>query len=150
MTFARRVFAIAGVYGLVVLTPLLFLEERVGRDMPPPIAHPEHYYGFVGVALAWQVVFLLVSRDPVRHRPIMLAAVLEKLAFGVAVWVLFAQGRVAALQLAPASADLVLAGLFAEAWRRTGGRRAGDAAPTSDGDAPRAVDRSAAPGVDAR
>jgi hypothetical protein len=32
MTLARLVFNIAGVYGLLVLPPLYFLEERIGRD----------------------------------------------------------------------------------------------------------------------
>jgi hypothetical protein len=37
MKFARRIFLIAGVYGLVVLLPMYFLEEKNGRDFPPPI-----------------------------------------------------------------------------------------------------------------
>jgi len=40
MTFARRLFLIAGIYGLIVLLPLYFLEEKTGRDYPPPITHP--------------------------------------------------------------------------------------------------------------
>ena len=35
MTFARRVFRIAAVYGVLVLAPQYFMEERVGRDFPP-------------------------------------------------------------------------------------------------------------------
>ena len=58
MIFAKRVFFIAGVYGILALTPMYFLEDRIGRDFPPPIAHPEHFYGFVGVALAWQMLSL--------------------------------------------------------------------------------------------
>ena len=34
MTFAKRVFLIAGVYGLLVLVPQYFMEERIGRDTP--------------------------------------------------------------------------------------------------------------------
>jgi hypothetical protein len=41
MTFAKRVFLIAGVYGVLVLAPQYFLEARIGRDFPPPITHPE-------------------------------------------------------------------------------------------------------------
>jgi hypothetical protein len=40
MTFARRVFMGAGIYGVVALAPLYFLEERIGRDLPPAITHP--------------------------------------------------------------------------------------------------------------
>ena len=115
MIFARRVFLVAGVYGILALVPMYFFEDRLS----PPLTHPEHFYGFVGVALAWQVLFLILSRDPVRYRPMMVPAVLEKLAFGVAVVVLFLQGRVAAPALGPAAIDLMLAGLFGAAYWRT-------------------------------
>jgi hypothetical protein len=52
LRFARVVFLVAGIYGILVLLPQYFLEERIGIDSPPPITHPEHFYGFVGVALA--------------------------------------------------------------------------------------------------
>ena len=70
MIFARRVFLIAGIYGLLVLLPLYFMEARIGRDQPPAITHPEYFYGFLGVAVSWQVAFLVISRDPVRFRPL--------------------------------------------------------------------------------
>lgn len=38
--FARRVFTVAGVYGILVLVPQYFMEAKVGRDYPPPITHP--------------------------------------------------------------------------------------------------------------
>jgi hypothetical protein len=117
--FARRVFLLAAVYGFLVLVPQYFLEGRIGRDFPPPITHPEHFYGFVGVALSWQVLFVVIARDPVRFRPAMLPAVLEKLAFGGAAVTLFAQGRLHPAILAAGLLDLVLAALFVEARRRT-------------------------------
>lgn len=123
--FARRVFFWAAIYGIAVLVPMYFLEDRLGRDFPPPVSHPEHYYGFVGVALAWQFAFLAISRDVVRYRLLMLPAVLEKLAFALPVLVLFANGRVDAMTLAPALVDLVLAVLFVLAYRAT--RPAADA-----------------------
>src|SRR5262249_23664079 len=79
--FARRVFSIAGWYGLVVMLPNVFLEAKIGRDFPPAITHPENYYGFICVTLAWQVLFLIIARDPVRFRPAMIAAILEKFPF---------------------------------------------------------------------
>ena len=118
--FARRVFTAAGIYGLLVLLPQYFMEARVGRDFPPAITHPEHFYGFIGVALAWQVAFLRLARDPRRHRILMLPAVLEKLAFGVPALVLYLQGRVAAPVLAFGLLDLGLAALFLRAYRVTG------------------------------
>jgi hypothetical protein len=121
MTFARRVFLAAGLYGLLVTAPQLFLEGRTSQEFPPGITHAEFYYGFVGAVLAWQVAFLLIASDPARYRPLMLASLIEKLVFTGAVPVLVAQGRASPLLLAFAAVDLILAVLFFEAWRRTRG-----------------------------
>lgn len=117
-TFARCVFRIAGIYGLLVLTPMLALEERIGREQPPAITHTEYFYGFLGVALAWQVAFLIISRDPARYRPLMPACVLEKAGFAITSTVLFVQGRLAAPVLAGGMIDLVLGALFLTAYLR--------------------------------
>ena len=106
-------------YGVLVLVPQYFMEARIGRDFPPPITHPEHFYGFIGVALAWQLVFFVIASDPVRFRPVMWAAVVEKLAFGLAAIVLFTQQRIAAPILAAGLFDLVLASLFLVALYKT-------------------------------
>ncbi|HEX8652665.1 MAG TPA: hypothetical protein VF708_17755 [Pyrinomonadaceae bacterium] len=119
MRFARRLFLIAGIYGLLVLLPQYFLEAKNGRDFPPAITHPEYYYGFIGVALAWQILFLIVARDPVRYRQMMIPAILEKASFGIAVIVLFLQHRVSSFTLGFAIVDLILAALFAVAYTRT-------------------------------
>jgi hypothetical protein len=119
MKFAKRVFLIAGIYGLIVLVPLYFLEEKTGRDFPPAITHPEYYYGFIGVAVAWQVLFLILAMDPRRYRPMMIPAILEKASFGIPVTFLFAQGRVPFLMLITAVPDLILGVLFAIAYVKT-------------------------------
>jgi hypothetical protein len=118
LRFARYVFRLAGVYGILVLLPQYFMEDRIGRDYPPPITHPEHFYGFVGVALTWQAAYLLISTDPVRFRPFMLLAVLAKASFGIAVLALFLQNRVPFAVLGFSSFDLVLGVLFFSAWLR--------------------------------
>ena len=59
MRFARIVFTLAGMYGIVVLVPPLFLESKFGRDYPPPVTHPEFFYGFFALGIAWQVLFLI-------------------------------------------------------------------------------------------
>ena len=120
MTFARRLFTVAGIYGLVSLLPMYFLEGRLMERVPPALTHPEFYYGFVGVALAWQALFLLVGRDPARLRPVMLPAVLEKLGWGVGVLVLVSQGRIGTFFVPAALIDLLLAALFVVAWRQVG------------------------------
>jgi hypothetical protein len=116
--FARRVYLFAGIYGLVVMLPQYFMEDRIGRDTPPPITHPEHFYGFIGVVIAWQVAFLVIARDPARFRALIPVTVLEKLVFAVPVLILYAQGRVAASVLPFAAIDLVLGALFFLSYRR--------------------------------
>ena len=119
-TFARRVYTTAGIYGLLVMLPQYFLEERIGRTDPPPITHPEHFYGFIGIVVVWQIAFLVIARDPARYRALMPVTVLEKLAFAVPVVLLYMQGRVAAAALPFAGIDLVLGALFLVSWRRAG------------------------------
>ena len=122
-TFAKQVFLFAGVIGLLTLLPQYFMESRIGRDFPPPITHPEHFYGFVGVGVVWQVLFLIISRDPVRLRPAMPAAALEKMSFGVPVIILYLQGRLPAMILGFGLFDLCLGVLFVVSYRRTAGAR---------------------------
>jgi uncharacterized membrane protein YgaE (UPF0421/DUF939 family) len=119
MNFARRLFLIAGIYGLVVLVPQYFLEAKTGNDYPPAITHPEYYYGFVGVGVAWQVLFLVISRDPVRYRAAMIPAILEKLLWGIAVVWLYLQHRASSLLLGFGSIDLLLGALFIFAYMKT-------------------------------
>src|SRR5579864_178411 len=95
MRFAKIVFLVAGIQGFLILTPLYFMEGLVGRKTPPSITHPEYFYGFVGVGLAWQFLFLVLSTDPVRYRPMILPSIAEKVAYGMALIVLYVQGRLA-------------------------------------------------------
>jgi hypothetical protein len=120
MAFARWLFWIAGVYGLVALVPQYFLERKVGVDYPPAITHPEYFYGFLGVAVAWQVAFLIIGQDPLRFRPMMLPSALEKLSFTAAAVTLYVQGRLPSVLLAAGFLDLAFAILFLVAWWRLG------------------------------
>ena len=120
MRFATLVFRGAGIYGLLVLLPQYALEAKHGRDDPPAITHPEFYYGFVGIAVAWQLAFLLIARDPARFRPLMPVAVVEKLAFGLPAVALYLHGRLHWQMLGAGLIDLVLGTLFVLAYRRTG------------------------------
>jgi hypothetical protein len=120
MKFARRLFNIAGIYGLLVLVPQYFMEAKNGRDNPPPITHPEYYYGFIGVAIAWQVLFLILARDPKRYRQMIIPAILEKLSFAIAAFILYAQQRLGTTMLLAASIDLLLGVLFIIAYVKLG------------------------------
>ena len=119
MKFAKVVFWIAGIWGLLVITPLYFMFDLIGRKDPPAITHPGFYYGFVGVALAWQIVFLVIARDPVRLRPMMIPSVLEKFTYGIAVMALVMQGRMHRSDLVFAATDSILGLLFVIAYLGT-------------------------------
>jgi hypothetical protein len=118
MPLAKWIFLIAGAYGVVLVAPTYFLEGRLGEDYPPPITHPEFYYGFVGICLAWQLMYLLIGADPVRYRPVMLLAAAAKTSFIVAVVLLHLEGRVAAAMVGIAAPDALFAVLFVIAWLR--------------------------------
>lgn len=120
--FARRVFTGAGIYGIVCLVPMYAAERTLGTMFPPPITHPEFFYGFTGVALAWQLAFLVIGRDPVRYRALVLPSIVEKIGYGGVTVVLVLLGRTATGLLPTAIIDLVLAALFAESYRRTPAR----------------------------
>ncbi len=115
---ARRLFLIGGIYGLIVLLPLFFLEEAVARTAPPPISHPEYYYGFLGAAATMQLVYLTIAGDPIRFRPLMPIAVVAKLNFVAAVAILFVQGRIESVVLGLPAIDLVIGIAFAWCWLR--------------------------------
>jgi hypothetical protein len=119
MRFARFVFTIAGVWGLLVLTPLYFLHDAVGQQYPPPVTHPDFYFGFIGVAIAWQVAFLVIGRNPVRMRPMMVPAMLEKFGYVATLIVLYAQGRLQFGQAVVAVPDGLLGILFVFAFLKT-------------------------------
>ncbi len=107
-----RLFQVAASYGVIVLLPLYFTVDKMGRDYPPAITHVEFLYGFAGVALAWQVMFFIIARDPQRYRLAMLPGILEKLFWGVTVLLLFLQDRVPGTLMIFGAIDLALAASF--------------------------------------
>ena len=119
MKFAKRVYLIAGIYGLIVMLPQYFLENKNGRDFPPAITHPEYYYGFVGITVAWQVAFLVMSRDPIRYRPLMIPTMLEKASWAFAAIALFLLGKLSVPMFGAGLLDLTLGILFVMAYART-------------------------------
>jgi hypothetical protein len=116
LRFAKIVFLVAGIYGLLILTPGYFMESKIGLETPPAITHPEYFYGFLGVGLAWQVLFLVLSRDPVRYRAMILPSILEKVSWGIALIVLFSQHRLPLSTFAISSVDWIFAALFVAAY----------------------------------
>lgn len=108
MKIVRIIFALAAAWGFLAVIPGLF------ADAGP---RPEFHYGFLGLALVFQLIFVMVAIDPARFRPLIPIAVLEKLAFFMPVTLLYWQGRVV---MGPvfvgAMVDGLLMLLFALAW----------------------------------
>ncbi|HEY7097778.1 MAG TPA: hypothetical protein VH437_13720 [Terriglobales bacterium] len=121
MRFARIVYLIAAFYGFISLIPLYFMLNRVGQEAPPAVTHPEFYYGFLGVTLLWQMVFLMMAKDPIRYRPLMPISILEKLVYAVPVLLLYSLGRVHPSIMRSSLPDLIFGLLFAIAYLRTTG-----------------------------
>ena len=115
MGFARWVFRVAGIYGIVVVAPMFFLESRLA----PGAIHPVHFYAWVSLNLTWQVLFLVVSTDPIRYRPMMVVSVLEKASAVIVIPWLYLSGRVGGMWLGAAGVDLVFAALFIASYRVT-------------------------------
>jgi hypothetical protein len=119
LKFAKIVFWIAGIWGLLVITPLYFMFNLIGQKDPPPITHPGFFYGFVGCALAWQVAFCFIATNPVRYRPLMLPSILEKATYAAAIITLVLQHRTNPSDLLFAATDSLLGLLFVIAYFKT-------------------------------
>ena len=119
MRFAKIVFGIAAIWGVLIITPLYFMFDVIGRNDPPPITHPGFFYGFADAALAWQIAFFFIAKDPVRHRPLMIPSMFEKFSYGTAVVLLVLQGRMHSSDLVFGAVDLLLGLLFVVAYLKT-------------------------------
>lgn len=119
MKFAKIIFWIAALWGILILTPLYFIFDTIGHQDPPPITHPAFYYGFVAVALAWQLVFVVLARDPVRFRGMMIPAVVEKFGYGISLIALYLQHRLHGFDVGLGVLDLLFGVLFLVAFART-------------------------------
>ncbi len=117
MKFAKIVFLVAGIYGILIVAPLFLIEGVIDTTQPPAITHPEYYYGFACVTLVWQVLFLVLSSEPLRYRPMMLVATLEK-ASGIAFILLVLLHRSPPSMLI-GIVDVLLGLLFLIAYART-------------------------------
>jgi hypothetical protein len=119
MRLARMVFKCAAVWGVVILVPLYFLFVGGPEPADVPFNHAQAYFGFLGVTIGWQLAFWIIGSAPARLRPLMPAAVIEKLAYVVSIIVLFARGLVTPMQAASGIPDFVLAVLFVAAYVKT-------------------------------
>lgn len=112
MKIARWTFRTAGVFGLIVMVPMLFIEPLIEQIMPPAVAHPEFFYGFVILNICWQILYLFIAKDPIRFRPIMIPAFLAKASGPVALMWLYLQGRISSQWVTTSIMDGAFAILF--------------------------------------
>jgi hypothetical protein len=129
MKLAKIIFWIAGIWGFLVIIPLYFMFDAIGRQDPPAITHPGFYYGFISVGLAWQVAFLVIARDPVRFRLMMIPSVLEKFGYGASLLALYLQHRLHPSDLVFGAVDVLLGAMFLAAFFRTSPHSESAAAP---------------------
>jgi predicted membrane metal-binding protein len=118
MKFAKWVFILAAVWGVLTVPPLYFaegvLEARYG-----PLFYPEWYYGMIAIILVFQLLYLLIGLDPARLRPVMPVAILGKVGFASTLWTLYALGRTPLQTTLSGSPDLIWAVFFVIAYVRT-------------------------------
>ena len=119
MKFAKVVFVCAGIWGIGVLTPLYWLVDVSGRRYGVPTEYPQFYYGFLSVAMAWQIAFLIIGSNPARFRMLMIPGMLEKLGYVVGLAVLYHQARVTWADAQAAVPDFALAILMMLAFVKT-------------------------------
>ena len=119
MRFSKIVFTVAGIWGIVVLTPLYFLVDVTGRPYPPPGDYPHFFYGFLSVTMAWQIAFLVIGSNPARYRLLMIPSIIEKLGYVLIVAVLHSQRRIPMDDAMAALPDLVLGVLFVASFAKT-------------------------------
>ena len=119
MRFAKYVFITAGIWGIVVLTPLFWLVDVTGRRYPPPADYPQFLYGFLFVAMAWQIAFLVIGANPIRFRPLMIPAIIEKLGYVSTLAILYSQSRISSIDTQPILPDLLLGILFIVSFVKT-------------------------------
>lgn len=98
---------------------MYFLYAEIARKDPPALTHPEFYFGWIGVTLALQILFLILASDPIRYRPMMIPAMLEKLGYVLAILFLFEMKMANAQQAVTAIPDSILFGFFVAAFVKT-------------------------------
>jgi hypothetical protein len=124
MNFAKIVFWIAAIWGVVIIVPLYFLITQATHQAAPGAVVAESYYGFVTVALAWQIAFFVIALDPQRYRGLMIPAIFEKLGYVTLLLILHAQGRLDPARLPFIATDFLLGVLFVIAFFKSKRRRA--------------------------
>ena len=79
-------------------------------------SHPDHLYGFLARALAFQFVFLAIATNPPRYRALIPACIIEKWLYAALITWLYATHRAPAVVFGFAIVDAVLGVTFVAAF----------------------------------
>jgi transcriptional regulator with GAF, ATPase, and Fis domain len=102
-----------------------FAEKHATRNRKPidavedGVVSLQFFYGFLSVAMAWQIAFLVIGSSPARFRPLMIPGIVEKFGHVVGVAVLYSQARISTTDAVAAGPDLLLGVLFIPAFAKT-------------------------------
>jgi hypothetical protein len=119
MKLARWVFLIAGILDLLPVVPLAYAAISNGEAILPDVASMGlFFYVSVFQYVCWQMLYIVLARDPVRYRPMMIPAFLVEVTAPFNPAWLFLYGF--RFWIPIAVVDLVLAILFVVAFWLTG------------------------------
>ena len=119
MRLAKIIFIGAGIWGIAVLTPLYWLVDISGRHYAPPNDYPQFFYGFIGVAIAWQIAFLVIGSNPARFRMLMIPAMIEKFGYISTLILMYGRSQISSIDVQPAVPDGLIGLLFIVAFWAT-------------------------------
>ncbi len=119
MRLAKIIFIGAGIWGIAVLTPLYWLVDISGRHYAPPNDYPQFFYGFIGVAIAWQIAFLVIGSNPARFRMLMIPAMIEKFGYISTLILMYGRSQISSIEVQPAVPDGFIGLLFIVAFWAT-------------------------------
>ena len=119
MKFARWTFGLAAAWGFLILGAFYFNEANPALVPAPFPNHPDYYFGFLGVGLAWQAAFVIVALDPVKYRLFMLPALFEKFSYVLTLSVLFLVHQLSGQMLGAAVLDGTFGLLFLVSFLKT-------------------------------
>jgi hypothetical protein len=125
-TTAKLIFRVAATWGILALTPILFFPNRIGNPVPRPLTEPEYFHGFLALSLLFAILFLVIASNPIRYRPMMPIAILQKLVYPLAIFGLLSTHRAPPTKSFYAGTEFLLALLFILALLKTPKRSKSD------------------------
>ena len=127
MKLARWVFLIAGILGLIPVVPLVYTTMVKGETIPPDFASMGVFFSVsVFQYVCWQISYIILARDPVRFRSMMIPAFFVEITAPFNPFWLFLYGF--KFWISIAVVDILLAILFVVAFWLTGREPNGNAA----------------------